>query len=429
MFVNNDLVKSHIIHVFFIVFFMNNLIISLFYTPEPVARPHDLAVTLTQMGHRVNVITAYPNYPQGQIYPGYQERRAAWEEVDGVQVLRVPHRVDRSRSALRRVLSYTSFSIAAVVHGLQKIDQPDVIWTYQIGLPGVLISKLRKVPLVHEVQDLWPDWGRAANLGLRTGAYRLLERQEQMIYRQAQKIVTITKGFKQELIKKGAEPTKIEIIPNWANDAVFRPVSPDADLAANEGFSGFFNVVYIGNVGAAQALGVVLGAADLLRESPDIRIVIIGDGVERAKLETRAQEMGLTNVRFLGSRPQNEVANYMALADVLFLHLQRDRVYEITIPSKTYGYLASGRPILAAAEGELAHLITEYGAGVVCAPENAQALAQAIWQFRDMPVTQRDQMGQAGYQAVSAHYSRINLGAQYSRVLEKAVESFQEGKR
>jgi len=405
---------------------MHILLISMFYKPEPVARPHDLALALHKYGHRVSVITAFPSYPQGSIYPNYKARSAKWEEIDGIRVLRVPHLVDRSRSAIRRILSYVSFSFSAVYYGLLKIKKPDVVWTCQIGLPGVLMSKLRNIPLVHDVQDLWPEWGRTTNLGIRTGLYRLLEAQERMIYQIAKVIVTITEGFKQELIRKGANPARIEIIPNWANDEVFRPLKPDPELAQKEGFSGFFNVVYIGNVGAAQALGIVLDAADLLRDSPDICFVIIGDGVERAELENHAHEMGLTNVRFLGSRPQNAVADYMALADVLLLHLQRDKVYEITLPSKTFGYMASGRPILAAAEGEVANLISRYGAGVVCPPEDAEALAQKVRQMRTMPAAQLEQMGWAGYQAVSTDYSRASLGKKYSTIFDDAVKSFQE---
>jgi colanic acid biosynthesis glycosyl transferase WcaI len=397
---------------------MRILLLSLFYTPEPVARPHELALALCQAGHQVSVLTAFPNYPQGKLYPPYRLRFWQWERLDGLRILRVPHLLDRSRSAGRRLASYLSFSLVSVFLAFLKIPRPDVLWTYQIGLPGALLSKLWGVPLVHEVQDLWPDWGQAAGLGLKGWLYRLLERQEKWVYRRAQALVTITAGFKQELVAKGADPARIEIIPNWANEAIFHPASPDAAFAREQGFTGFFNLVYIGNVGAAQALGVLLEAADLLRDSGAIRFVIIGDGVERAGLEKRARSMGLKNIRFLGSRPQAEVANYMALADVLFLHLKRDRVYQVTIPSKTYGYLASGRPILAAAQGELAGLILDHGAGLVCPPEDAPALAHAVRQLAAMTAAERNALGQAGYQVVTTIYSRNVQGKRYNRLFE-----------
>lgn len=405
------------------------LLLSLFYHPEPVARPHDLAMTLQQLGYQVSVVTVFPNYPHGKIYPNYRIRLWQWETLDGIRVLRVPHMADRSRSAVRRLLSYFSFSISSLCLGTLKIEKPDVIWTYQIGLPGVLMGALRGVPLVHEVQDLWPEWGQAAGLGLKARLYRLLERQERLIYRRARAVVTITNSFKQILAQKGVPPEKIAVIPNWANEATFRPEAYDANLAQQEGFSGRFNVVYIGNVGAAQALQVVLDAAELLCASPRIRFVIIGDGVERAALEQQAGERGLDNVRFLGSRPQNQAASYMALADVLFLHLKRDPVYAITIPSKTYGYLASARPVLAAAEGEMACLIQELQAGVVCPPENAAALANAVRQLDAMSAEQRAAMGHAGLQAISTTYSRATLGKRYAELFEKVVAAGKEARK
>jgi glycosyltransferase involved in cell wall biosynthesis len=192
-------------------------------------------------------------------------------------------------------------------------------------------------------------------------------------------------------------------------------------LAHKEGFAGYFNVLYVGNIGAAQSLQVVLEAAEILRTDSRIRFVIIGDGVERASLETQAQQRGLGNVRFLGSRPQAQAAGYMALADVLFLHLKRNPVYEITIPSKTYSYLAAAKPILAAADGELANLINKLKAGVVCPPEDALTLAEAVRRLAALTEAERTALGQAGYQAVSTDYSRAALGKRYADLFDRVV--------
>jgi glycosyltransferase involved in cell wall biosynthesis len=400
---------------------MHILLLSLFYHPEPVARPHELALALLRAGHQVSVVTAYPNYPQGKIYPNYRLRPWLWETLDGVQVLRVPHLIDRSRSAARRLLSYLSFSVTSLCLGIVKIQRPDVIWTYQIGLPGAAMSVLRGVPLVHEVQDLWPEWGNTADLGLKGWLYRLLEQQERMIYRRARVVVTITDSFRSILVQKGVPSDMIEVIPNWVNESVFRPATYDPHLAQKEGFAGYFNVLYVGNIGAAQSLQIVLDAAELLRAASRIRFVIIGDGVERAPLETQARQRGLGNVRFLGSRPQDQAAGYMALADVLFLHLKHDPVYDITIPSKTYGYLAAAKPILAAAEGELADLINKTQSGIVCPPENPTALAEAVMRLADMPEAQRAALGQAGYRAIITDYARATLGKRYADLFERVV--------
>lgn len=407
---------------------MNILIISLFYSPEPVARPHDLALILTKEGFIVDVITACPNYPSGKFYSNYNPGLAKWEEIENVKVLRVPHFVDRSRSAIRRILSYSAFSISAIINGLRRIKKPDAIWTYQIGLPGVILSKIWNVPLIHEIQDLWPDWGRSSNLGIINIAYKTLATEEKFIYYFANSLVTITEGLKSELTKKGVDPNKINVIPNWANDAFFQPDEVESKLILTDGFDDHFNIVYVGNIGTAQALGVVLDAATLLQDSPDIQFVIIGDGVERAELEQRSHNLGLNNVLFLGSRPQSDAAHYMALADVLFIHLKRDPKYGITIPSKTYGYLAAGRPILAATEGESAQLIEENHVGIACPPEDPMKLAYCVKMLHDMPKEQLAEMGKAGLQVANTLFSRVSLGKLYSDLFEKEIKNFEEGK-
>lgn len=405
---------------------MNIILISLFYFPEPVARPHDLAGMLSSLGHQVTVITGYPNYPCINNYPNRSRRLAKWEKIESIDVIRVPHFINRSHRAFLRSLSYLSFSLSAFYFGLLKTKKPDAIWTYQIGLPGLILSKLWHVPLIHEVQDLWPDWGTTANIGLMSSAFRLLELQEKLIYRCSQTMVTITEGFKAALINKGVNSKKIEIIPNWASESNFHPVEQNPSLANDEGFSGFFNVVYIGNIGSAQELGVVLEAAEQLLDRPKIQFTIIGDGIEREQLQKRAQTMGLQNLRFLGSRNQNEVAIYMALSDVLLIHLKNDPIFRITIPSKTYGYLASGRPILAAAEGELAELIKKYSAGVVCPPGNPMALASAVLKLYELPQEELKKMGQAGFQSVISDFSMAALGKRYSVIFEDTLRTFQE---
>ena len=396
---------------------MNILIISLWYHPEPVGKPHDLAQEMVNRGHQVTVITGFPNYPSGQVYPGYRSRLFKWETIAGVRVLRIAHLIDRSRSAIRRILSYSSFSLAATLLGSWLLDKPDIIWTYQIGLPGVALAALKRAPLIHEVQDLWPDWGRSATIGLTGLLSQLLIAQEKLVYRWAMLVTTISQGFKRVLVSRGVPAEKIEVIPNWANDRNFRPVARDPELGSREGLHDHFNVIYGGNVGAAQGLGVILEAAKRLRDLPKVQFVIIGDGVERAALEQRAKSEGIGNVRFLGSRPPGRMAPYFAFADVLCIHLVQDPVYEITIPSKTYAYLASGRPILAAAAGDVADLIRETGAGVVCPPEDPAALAEAIRGLLDLPLEQRNAMGQAGRNAFLKSYTRSHLAARYEKLL------------
>ncbi len=402
---------------------MQVLLISLFYFPEPVAKPHDFAIELTHLGHQVTVITGLPNYPRGQIFPGYRNRLWHWEDLDGVRILRVPHIIDRSHSAFRRIASYVSFSIMALVAGLFWVERPDIIWTYQIGLPGVLLAFLRRSRLVHEVQDLWPDWGQSADLGLKSWLFKILDAQERFIYRHAKAVTTISDGFQRTLVSKGVDANKITILPNWANETNFHPAERNAELAHREGFAGHFNVVYGGNIGTAQALDVIVAAAAILKDCPEIQFVMIGDGVERKRLEALTVEDGLTNVRFLGSRPPEQMASYYAMADVLLLHLKKDPQIQITIPSKTYAYLASGKPILAAAAGDVADLIVETGSGIVCPPEDPRALAQAVRFLVQQPEEERQKMGDAGRQAFLSRFTRQVLVKKYDQLFHSLLPS------
>lgn len=402
---------------------MKILIISLWYYPEPVSKPHDLASELTKRGHQVTVVTGFPNYPSGRLYPGYRSRLWRWETIDGVRVLRIAHVIDRSRSAIRRILSYSSFSLMAALFGGLLAEKPDVIWTYQIGLPGIALASIRVAPLIHEVQDLWPDWGKAATSGLTGWLTSLLVAQEKLIYRRSAIVTTISQGFRRALLGRGVPAGKIEVIPNWANDENFRPVSRDPKLGEREGLTDRFNVIYGGNIGAAQNLGVVLDAAILLHDLSDVQFVLIGDGVEREALASRAKAEHLQNVHFIGSRPPDQMAQYFAYADVLFLHLAQDPLYEITIPSKTYAYLASGRPILAAARGDVADLIGETGAGIVCSPQDPVALAEAVRSLLIMPMEQRDRMGQFGRDAFLARFLRSQLVTQYEKLASSLLRA------
>lgn len=400
------------------------LISSIVYRPEPTGyRAHDLAAGLVELGHDVVAMTGLPSYPFGRVYDSYRVRPWQWENHSGVRVLRLPYVMNRSRSALQRVLSYTFFSVATTLAGVFQAWRPDVMWTNQVGLPGVLLSSLRGFPFVHEVQDLWPEWTETADLGMKAWLYNILDRQQKMVYHRAAALTVISEGFRHWLVQKGAPAGKIKVIPNWADSKHFHPVPRDQHLGTREGLAGQFNVMYAGNVGVAQALDVILDTSELLKDLPDVRFVIIGDGLERERLERKALERELDNVRFLGSRLPEELADYLAWADVLLIHLKRDPKYEITIPSKTYSYLACGRPILVATRGDVADLIQEFDAGLVVPPEEPTALATAVRELHAMPAHERERYGQRAAQAFVEHFDRRTLVRRYEEVFSSVVNS------
>lgn len=249
-----------------------------------------------------------------------------------------------------------------------------------------------------------------------------LGRLAQFVYRRAAAITVISPGFKRNLISKGVPAEKVHVIPNWADEEIYRPVPRDEALTAEHGLAGRFNVVYGGNMGTGQGLHNVIEAATLLRDLPDMQFVFIGDGVDQDMLCQMVRERELDNVRFLGRQPAKEMPRFFALADVLLVHLKRDPLFEITIPGKTIAYLACGRPILCVVAGDAADVVRDAGAGLVCPPEDPAALAQAVRDLLAMPAEQRRVMGQAGRQAFLEHYTRQILVDRYEALFEEIAK-------
>jgi glycosyltransferase involved in cell wall biosynthesis len=400
---------------------MNILILSYWYYPEPVAKPHDFAVELTKRGHRVTVITGYPNYPQGRLYEGYSMSRLRREWLDGVEVLRVPMLVNHSKSGILRVLSYLSFALSALLASKSLSYPPQVIWTYQVGLPGIALSKWMHVPLVHEVQDLWPEWSRKGQMGVGEIFYKLLDAQERFIYKNANSVTTISEGFKRALQEKGISGAKITVIPNWWNEQTASSPQQGALPIEDLAWEKHFNVVYGGNIGTAQALDVLLDAAENTRDLTDAQFILIGDGVDRERLERLARQKNLANVHFLGSKPLASMPCYLSHANALFIHLKNEPEYAITIPSKTYSYLAAGKPVIAAASGDVADLIASLGAGVICPPEDPDSLASSIRRLYACSSNKRDEMGRKGRESFLANYTRPVLVDRYESLFHQVL--------
>jgi colanic acid biosynthesis glycosyl transferase WcaI len=404
---------------------MQMLFLSQYYSPEPGIKSPLLAQDLAARGHQVTVITGFPNYPAGKLYPGYCQSWRQWEQDGDVRVLRLPLYPDHSRSGVRRALNYLSFAASASILGPILCGPSDVMWVYHppltVGIPAWWIGLLRRVPFIYEIQDMWPETVLSTEMMAPGVATELLKRLGKLIYDRANAITVISPGFQRNLIDKGVPAEKIHVIPNWADEELYRPVPPDESLAEEHDMAGRFNIVYGGNLGAAQAMQNVLAAAALLRDLPQIQFVLIGDGLDAADLRREAAERRLDNVRFIGQQPAEQMPHFFALADVLLTHLKRDPLFEITIPSKTLAYMACGRPILAAVAGDAADVVRDAGAGMVCPPEDPIALARAVRALVALPTAERERMGQAGRQTFLEHYTRAVLVDRYEELFRVVV--------
>ncbi len=405
---------------------MRVLLVSLFYDPEPNFKAGPLGSSLAARGHEVTALTGFPSYPHGRIYPGYHQRLWQFEQRDGVRVLRVPLYPDHSRSAFRRALHYLSFAGSATLLGSVFCRDADVMWVYHppltAAIPAWWIGLLRQVPFVLEVQDIWPDTisvtGMVSNQRLLSWIGRLAD----FFYRRAAAITVISHGFKSHLVARGIPSAKIHVIPNWADEDVYRPVPPDPDLQGAYGMTGRFNVIYAGNIGPAQALQTVLDAAVLLHDLPAVQFVLIGDGMGREDLKKQALARRLENVRFLAHQPAVRMPHFYAQADALLVHLKRDPLYEITIPSKILAYMACGRPILCAVGGDAADVVVQAGAGVVCPPQDPAKLANAVRRLVAMPPQAREALGRAARRTFLERYTRRALVDRYEALFKGVIE-------
>jgi colanic acid biosynthesis glycosyl transferase WcaI len=386
------------------------LLLTQWFDPEPTFKGLLFARELARRGFEVEVVTGFPNYPGGKVYPGYRIRWIQRETIDGVRVTRVPLYPSHDRSAFGRVLNYLSFAVSATLYGLLGAVRPSVIYAYQppltVGVAAVILRLLRRAPLVYDIQDMWPDTLRSTGmirsewlLGLVGGVCRL-------VYRFADRIVVLSPGFQRLLLERGVPASKVEVIYNWADESAI------ASAASGEEPPGFpppgpFRVLFAGNMGKAQALDAVIDAARILQEQgAGAHLVLLGGGLEVERLKRRTSELRLDNVTFLPPVPMARVGAYLAAADALLVHLRRDPLFEITIPSKTQAYLAAGRPVIMAVSGDAASLVSESCGGVVASPEDAGSIAAAIVDLASMPEDDRRAMGRRGLE----HYrSRLSV--------------------
>jgi lipopolysaccharide/colanic/teichoic acid biosynthesis glycosyltransferase len=380
---------------------MHILIVSQWFDPEPTFKGLLFAKELQRQGHQVSVLTGFPNYPGGRIYPGYRVRAFQHEVMEGVPVTRVALYPSHDNSGFKRALNYASFAASASI-GALLVKRPDVAYVYHppatVGLPAMVLKVLRGVPFVYDVQDLWPDTLAATGMINGSVTLSLVDRAMSRIYRMASRIAVLSDGFGAALERRGISAGRLDIIPNWADEVQINvgPHAATADSKWPAGLEDKFTVTFAGNLGKAQALETVLDAAELLRDQDEVRFLLVGGGVEASSLADEAKRRDLNNIMFIPRQPINEIGEFLFRSDALLVHLRDDPLFEITIPSKTQAYLMAGRPILMGVKGDAATMIEEAGAGIAFEPESAVQLAAAARRLISLTPTERQAMGASG---------------------------------
>lgn len=373
------------------------LLLTQWFDPEPTFKGIVFARELVRQGFEVEVVTGFPNYPGGRVYAGYRIKLLQREGIDGVQITRVPLYPNHDQSAIKRVLNYLSFAASSLVYGLFVAKRADVIYAYHppltVGITASLIRLFRRIPVVYDIQDMWPDTLRATGMVNNPRALNAVEAVCQWVYRRVDHLVVLSPGFKRLLVQRGVPEHKIDVIYNWADEAALN--APQGKLPANFPGPEQFRILFAGNMGKAQALDAVLDAAALL-QARDSRVcfVMLGSGVEVKRLKQRAAELQLRNVVFLPPVPMAEVGTLLNAADALLVHLRKDPLFEITIPSKTQAYMTVGKPLLMAVNGDAADLVQQSGGGVVAESENSISLASAAETLQNLSPAERQAMGE-----------------------------------
>lgn len=397
---------------------MRLLLITQLFDPENAIKGLSFARGLVAQGHHVEVVTTFPSYPGGKIYPGYRMRVVQIEELDGVRVVRVPSYIAHSHSAVRRLLSYVTFSVSAFCYSVFAAKHPDVIYSYYPpmvgGVASALLGLILRRPFVYDVQDLWPEAVVATGMIRNQRIIGFIEHVLGWVYRRAAAVVVLSDGYKQALLAKGVPEHKIHRVYNWCDESRLKP----ANIGAVSGRD-TFDIVYAGNLGAAQALDHVLDAAGLLQQRSDnrVRFIFVGDGIEGDRLKKKAASMKLDNVVFKGRVAPEAVGVELDSADALLVHLSDEPVFSITVPSKTQAYLAAGKPVLMAVPGESAGIIREAGAGVVSRPCDPQDIARAALEMASADSGQMHRFGVAARTYYEETMSQKNGVAKISQIL------------
>lgn len=408
---------------------MRILYLSQYFYPEVGAtqtRAYEMARHLVQAGHHVTMLCEFPNHPSGIIPQRYRGKLYERDDLEGIDILRVWVKASPEKRFGTRMLFYLSYMFSAILAGVFLVrGRYDAIYATSpplfVGGAGWVLSHLRRTPLFFEVRDLWP--ASAIALGELTSqrAIAWATRLEEMCYNRATAIIPVAQGSKDKLIERGFPASKIALIPNGSNTDLFRP-DPEAGqrIRRDLGLPSFV-LAYAGTHGIAQGLEVVLRAAEMLQDQPDIHFLFIGEGPVKAELLAFKAQHQLDNVTMLAEQPMVDIPAYLSAANAALVPLRKTELFQHVVPSKIFDAWACACPVLLGVDGEARQLLETAQAGLFFEPENAEALAAAISRLHGQP-ERAVQMGRNGRRYVQANYSRQRMAERLERLLRAKCE-------
>lgn len=403
------------------------LLVTQYFWPENM-RINDLVHYFSEQGHQVTVLTGVPNYPEGEIFEEYRNRPEDFKSYCGAEVVRVPL-VPRGKNKLGLALNYLSFFITASTLGAYKLRgrKFDAVFMNAVSpvmaaIPAVVIGRLKQAPVFVWVLDLWPESLSFVGIVKNPKLIALVGRMVSWIYNRTDYLLVQSHAFLEDVKKYCTQPMpkeRLVYFPSWAEDDFSSPAPTSSSLIQQD--PNFFTVVYAGNLGETQGFPSILDAIESLRVDTAVRWVIVGDGRMGEWIANEVALRGLDNVHLLGRHPLEEMPGLYAQADALLVSLKTNDIIAKTIPGKVQTYLASGRPLIGAVDGEAARVINESGAGLACRSGDAHALAKIVRTLASSTAAQRQEMGKAGRRYYEEHFSRGKLMATLEALIHKAT--------
>jgi glycosyltransferase involved in cell wall biosynthesis len=385
-------------------------------------RHHELARYLAGCGHQVTVITSPVSYLTGkESSSGAAWHRWVQKEQDGsaITILRCYTYPALHRSFLHRLFSFFSFMVSSFLVGI-SVKHVDLVWgtsppIFQ-GITAWALARLKRVPFLFEVRDLWPAFAVAVGVLRQKVVIRASEWLERFLYRHADRVMVNSPGYVEFVAQRGAR--KVELVPNGADPAMFDPQADGAVFRQQHHLEGKFIVMYAGAHGLSNDLGVVLEAANQLRGQQDILFVLLGDGKEKPALIARANELALTNITFIPPVAKQDMPQALAAANACVAILKAIPLYKTTYPNKVFDYMAAGRPVILAIDGVIREVVESAGAGIAVEPGSALALSKAVLTLRDDHDAARS-MGTAGRTCIEQKFARTILAGKMLRLLDE----------
>ncbi|HUO15340.1 MAG TPA: glycosyltransferase family 4 protein [Verrucomicrobiae bacterium] len=424
---------------------MKILYVSQYFPPEmgaPAARAAELAHHWAAMGHKVSVLTGFPNHPTGIVPEEWRPRlrrlvyyekittqphtRSPLPDAGTIHVYRTWLWPLPNRKPHERMRNYASFFISAGLRGL-TLPHPDVIIATSpqllVALAGWWLAFARSIPFVFEVRDLWPESLTAVGVGHEDSLlHHALAAIAGFLYERSDRIVVVTSAFRDYLIEHWRVPAeKIAIVENGVETDLFAPQSEASNqfLRRKFGLEGKFLVCYIGTMGMAHGLDTLLeSAAQLRNESPNTVFLLIGEGAEKARIQSLAKERDLSNVLFLDQQPRDAIPAFISASDACVVLLKKTEIFKTVIPTKMLEFMSCARPVILAVEGQAQEIIEQANGGIVIEPENASALSQVIHQLAGNKEFAAA-LGQKGREYVVEHFSRARTAEKYIDILQR----------